>query len=267
MNQIRVTIWNEFIHERENPHVTGIYPGGIHETLAAALRQHGDIIVRTATLGDVGQGLTVQILDQTDVLTYWGHAAHDAIQEEAVLRIQQRVLDGMGLVALHSAHWSKMFKRLMGTTCALRYREAGERERVWNVNPGHPITEGIGDYIELSESEMYGEPFGIPTPDEQVFISWFQGGEVFRSGNCWTRGSGRIFYFSPGHELYPVYHHPQVQRVIYNAIRWARPQGRRAEVPLHVPVGNAPEKIESRGAQMHDADGKLISQEKASTTA
>ena len=174
-------------------------------------------------------------------------------------RLHKRVLDGMGLVVLHSGHWSKIFKRLMGTSCALRYREAGERERVWNVNPGHPITEGIGDYIELPESEMYGEPFGIPTPDEQVFVSWFQGGEVFRGGNCWTRGSGRIFYFSPGHELYPIYHNPQIQRVIYNAVKWARPQGRPAEVPLHVPVENAPEKIQARGPIMHDASGKLVS--------
>src|SRR5262249_52747648 len=133
---------------------------------------------------------------------------------------------------------------------------------VWNVNPGHPISEGIGDYIELPESEMYGEPFGIPTPDEQVFISWFQGGEIFRGGNCWTRGSGRIFYFSPGHELYPVYHNPQIQRVIYNAVKWARAQGDRAEVLSHVPVENAPEKIAARGPVMNDASGKLIQDHK-----
>src|SRR3954466_15233580 len=145
MSQIRVTIWNEFIHERENPHVAKIYPTGIHGALASALSQHPEFRIRTATLRDEGQGLSETILEQTDVLTYWGHAAHDEVHEEAVLRIQKRVLDGMGLIALHSAHWSKMFKRLMGTSCALRYREAGERERVWNVNPGHPIGEGIGD--------------------------------------------------------------------------------------------------------------------------
>src|SRR5436190_11561987 len=200
IQKIRVTIWNEFVHERENAHVARIYPEGIHGTLAQALRQHSDLEIRTATLQDADQGLACELLVNSDVLVYWGHAAHDAVREESVARIHQRVLEGMGFVALHSAHWSKIFKRLMGTTCALRYREAGERERVWNVNPGHPIAEGIGDYIELAESEMYGEPFGIPTPDEQVFISWFQGGEVFRGGNCWTRGSGRIFYFSPGHE-------------------------------------------------------------------
>ena len=259
MKKIRVTVWNEFVHERDNPHVARIYPDGIHETIARFLRPHPELEVRVATLQDPGQGLSDAILDATDVLTYWGHAAHDQVEEENVLRLQRRVLDGMGLIVLHSGHWSKIFKRLLGTTCALRYREAGERERVWNVNPGHPIAEGIPDYFELPESEMYGEPFGIPIPDEQVFISWFQGGEVFRGGNCWTRGGGRIFYFSPGHESYPIYHHPLIQRVIANAIRWAEPRGRRADTPLHVPAEAAPEKIEAKGPQMHDASGKLVS--------
>lgn len=258
MERIRVTIWNEFVHERDNPHVRAIYPEGIHQVLANALSSFPGVTVSTATLQAPEQGLAEQTLAATDVLVYWGHAAHDAVTEESVLRIQRRVLDGMGFVPLHSAHCSKIFKRLMGTTCALRYREAGERERIWNINPGHPITEGIDDYIELPESEMYGEPFGIPMPDEQVFISWFQGGEVFRSGNCWFRGSGRIFYFSPGHESYPIYHHPLIQRVIYNGIKWARPRGKPAGVPLHVPVGKAPEKIEAKGPQMHDQHGNLV---------
>jgi len=146
----------------------------------------------------------------------------------------------------------------MGTSCHLCWREAGERERVWVINPGHPIAQGIDRFIELENSECYGEPFGIPAPDEQVFISWFEGGEVFRGGNCWVRGSGRIFYFSPGHESYPVYHHPLIQRVIYNAIHWARPQGIKAEVPRHVPVEQAPEKIVARGLQLHEADGRLL---------
>ncbi|HEV8541753.1 MAG TPA: ThuA domain-containing protein [Verrucomicrobiae bacterium] len=258
MEPIRVTVWNEFIHERQNAAVQAIYPKGIHEAIAAGLRQHPGFEVRTRTLSDVQQGLGSDTLESSDVLIYWGHAAHDQVLDETVERVQKRVLDGMGLVVLHSGHWSKLFKRLMGTSCALRYREAGERERIWTVNPGHPIAEGVGDYIELEASEMYGEPFGIPMPDEQVFISWFQGGEVFRGGNCWYRGSGRIFYFSPGHELYPIYHQPEIQRVISNAVEWARPQGRKAEVPLHVPVENSPEKIEARGPAMHDASGKLL---------
>jgi trehalose utilization protein len=140
--------------------------------------------------------------------------------------VQYRVLEGMGLIVLHSGHFSKIFKRLLGTSCALTWREAGERERLWVCNPGHPIVAGLDQpYIELEQTEMYGEPFDIPTPDEQIFISWFQGGEVFRSGCTWKRGNGKIFYFRPGHETYPIYHNEQVQLVLRNAVHWARPQG------------------------------------------
>jgi trehalose utilization protein len=257
MNPIRVTIWNEFVHERQHKEVAQFYPAGIHGALADALGRFPELTVRTATLEQPEHGLTEDVLDQTDVLTWWGHAAHEAVSDAIVARVHQRVLDGMGLVVLHSGHESKIFKRLMGTSCHLCWREAGERERVWVVNPGHPIAQGIGHCIELEHSEMYGEPFAIPTPDEQVFVSWFEGGEVFRGGNCWKRDSGRIFYFSPGHETYPIYHNPLIQRVIYNAVIWARPQGTKADVPRHVPVELAREKIAARGQQLHDAHGRL----------
>ena len=257
MNPIRVTIWNEFIHEQSVPEVRRIYPEGIHGAIAAALGNYPYIQVRTATLRDPEHGLSEAVLSETDVLTWWGHAAHEQVDDTVAARVQQRVLSGMGFVVLHSGHLSKPFRRLMGTSCHLCWREAGERERVWVINPGHPITRGIDRFIELESSEAYGEPFGIPAPDEQVFISWFQGGEVFRSGNCWVRGSGRIFYFSPGHETYPIYHHPLVQRVIYNAIAWARPQGIQADVPRHVPIEQAREPIQPRGPQIHSAEGVL----------
>lgn len=257
MNPIRVTIWNEFIHEQTNPGVKSIYPEGIHGALAAILHTQPDMQVRTATLREPEHGLTQQVLDQTDVLTWWGHAAHEEVSDAVAARVQARVIDGMGFIALHSAHLSKPFLRLMGSSCHLCWREAGERERVWVINPGHPIAQGIRDCIELEQSEMYGEPFNIPTPDEQVFISWFEGGEVFRSGNCWHRGSGRIFHFSPGHETYPIYHNPSIQRVICNAIQWARPHGRRADVPRHVPIEQAREKIAAKGLHLHDASGAL----------
>jgi len=201
--------------------------------------------------------LTEAVLGSTDVLAWWGHAAHDEVNDAVVARVHERVLGGMGLIVLHSGHYSKLFKRLMGTSCALCWREAVERERIWAVNPGHAIAEGIDRCIELEQSEMYGEPFGIPNPEEQVFVSWFEGGEVFRGGNCWTRGSGRIFYFSPGHEAYPIYHHPAVQRVIYNAVRWARPQGRKADTPRHVPVEEAREKLSPKGPILHGVAGDL----------
>lgn len=257
MNPIRVTIWNEFLHERTYPEVGQVYPEGIHGALAGALGQHSELEVRTATLGEPQHGLSQAVLDWTQVLLWWGHAAHDAVSDEVVNQIHKRVLEGMGLVVLHSGHHSKIFKRLMGTSCSLCWREAGERERVWVINPGHPIAAGIDHCIELPNSEMYGEPFGIPAPDELVFVSWFEGGEIFRGGCCWTRGSGRIFYFSPGHEAYPIYHEPAIQRVIYNAVCWARPQGIAADVPRHVPVEVAREAIAARGPSVHGPGGAL----------
>jgi trehalose utilization protein len=161
------------------------------------------------------------------VLTWWGHKAHGEVSDEVVARVQKRVLEGMGLIVLHSGHFSKIFKRLMGTTCSLTWREADEKERLWVCNPGHPIAQGIGPYFELPREEMYGEPFGVPPPEEQVFISWFEGGEVFRSGCCYTRGNGKIFYFRPGHETYPTYFDANVRRVLANAVEWARPPATR----------------------------------------
>lgn len=222
---IHVTVWGENIHEHTDPRVRAIYPNGMHETIAAGLRrQLGDgVQVRTATLDQPEHGLTADVLRQTDVLTWWGHAAHDEVAEEVVEQVHDRVLAGMGLLVLHSAHYSKIFRRLMGTTCSLRWREADERELVWTVAPGHPITRGIPEVFIVPEQEMYGEYFDIPQPEELVLISSFSGGEVFRSGCCFRRGRGRIFYFGPGHETYPVYHQPEVQRVIANAVEWACP--------------------------------------------
>jgi len=219
---LRVTVWNEYRHEKMHKEVADIYPEGIHTTIANALRQFG-FDVRTATLDEPEHGLTQDVLDATDVLTWWGHMYHKDVSDEIVERVYQRVLDGMGLIVLHSGHFSKIFKKLMGTTCNLKWRESGDRERLWVVAPGHPITEGLGEYIEIDHEEMYGEHFDIPAPETLVFVSWFTGGEVFRSGCCYTRGRGKIFYFRPGHETLPTYYHPDVQRVIGNAVRWAAP--------------------------------------------
>lgn len=223
-----VTIWNEFVHEQEHAAVRAIYPDGIHAVLAQALCRGllGAVQVRFATLQQPEHGLTYELLQQTDVLVWWGHAAHDQVADEVVARVQRRVLEGMGLVALHSAHASKIFRRLMGTSCMLRWREAAERERVWIVDPSHPIADGLTDeYFEIEHSEMYGEHFDIPPPDELFAISWFEGGEVFRSGCTWRRGKGKVVYFSPGHETFPIYYHPQVQHILANAVRWAAPTG------------------------------------------
>jgi trehalose utilization protein len=230
---MRVTVWGENVHERRDPSVAAIYPDGMHEAIAAGLRERlGDgAEVRTATLDEPGQGLSGEVLEATDVLTWWGHAAHAQVADDLVARVCGRVLRGMGLVALHSAHYSKVFRALMATTCSLRWRNDGLRELVWTVAPGHPIAEGVPEVFAIPRQEMYGELFDVPPPEELVFISAFEGGEVFRSGCCYTRGRGRVFYFSPGDQEYPVYYQAEVRTVIANAVRWACPREPVAEAP------------------------------------
>jgi trehalose utilization protein len=247
MNPLRVVVWGENVHEHTSAEVQALYPRGMHQAIAEGLR---DLLpsaaIATATLQEADHGLSAERLEATDVLVWWGHKAHDKVKDAAVDRIQKRVLEGMGLIVLHSGHYSKIFKRLMGTTCSLTWREADERERLWVCNPGHPIARGIDRCFELPAEEMYGEPFGIPTPDEQVFISWFEGGEVFRSGCCWTRGNGRIFYFRPGHETHPTYFDKNVRRVLANAVEWARPQGAWIDAAPNMKVPLEPIKAKRR---------------------
>jgi trehalose utilization protein len=217
-----VTVWNEYRHERDSEAVGEVYPDGIHTAIAEGLREHG-FETRTATLDEPEHGLSRDRLDETDVLTWWGHRAHDEVRDEVVDRVCGRVRDGMGLLVLHSGHYSKPFRALMGTSCALKWREAGERERLWTIEPGHPIAASLGESFVVPRAEMYGERFDVPAPEELVFCSWFEGGEVFRSGCCYTRGKGRVFYFRPGHETYPIYYQPEIRRVLANAVEWAAP--------------------------------------------
>lgn len=220
---MNVLVWNEYIHEVEQEEVRSIYPEGIHGCIAGFLRTAG-MQVETATLRMPRHGLTQETLAWTDVLVWWGHRAHHEVEDDVVEQVYQRVMDGMGLVLLHSGHNSKIFKKLCGTnTGELRWCNDGTRELLWTVEPGHPITRGVPDCIEIPNDEMYGERFNIPAPDELVFISWFATGEVFRSGCCYRRGRGNIFYFQPGHETFPVYHQPDIQTVITNAVKWAAP--------------------------------------------
>jgi trehalose utilization protein len=216
----RVTVWTEYVQDRRDEPVKAVYPHGIHAAIAGGLTDAG-FDVAIAHLDDEEHGLTEEVVAATDVLVWWGHVAHPKVSDEVVDRVQARVLDGMGLIVLHSGHHSKIFRRLMGTTANLHWREAGERERIWVVDRSHPIAEGLGESFVVEPEEMYGEPFDVPPPDELVLISWFQGGEVFRSGCCWRRGRGRIFYFRPGHETHPTYFDPNVRRVIANAAAWA----------------------------------------------
>ena len=219
---IRVMIYNEYVHEKKDEAVRAIYPEGIH----MALKQHledEELQINTVTLDDLPDGLSDEVLENTDVLIWWGHMAHQHVPDEVAVRVQQAVLRGMGLVVLHSGHHSKPFKLLMGTSCNLTWRENGDYELVWVCNPAHPIAQGIGRFIKLDAEETYGEPFGIPEPDELVFIGGYEGGEVFRSGCCYRKENGKVFYFQPGHETVPTYHHPEILKVIRNANKWANP--------------------------------------------
>ena len=227
---IRVTVWNEFVHEQSRDDVRKVYPHGLHIEIEKGLQeQMGEqVTTRTATLQQPEHGLSEDVLEQTDVLLWWGHAAHDQVDDAIVDRVQSRVLDGMGLIVLHSGHGSKIFRRLLGTSCMLRWREAGEREILWIVDPTHPIFDGWEtDHFHLDQAEMYGEFFDIPTPDELLMISSFAGGEVFRSACTFRRGKGKIFYFRPGHETYPIYYHAKIRQIIAGGVRWATPSGSR----------------------------------------
>lgn len=218
---IKVTVFNEFIHEKQEEKVKAVYPNGIHNAIRDFLEADGRFSVRTATLEMPEHGLTEEVLNDTDVLLWWGHAGHHLVADEVVDRVYNRVLQGMGLIPLHSGHFSKIFKKLNGTGCNLKWRESGDKERLWITAPAHPIAAGLPEYFELPHEETYGEHFDIATPDEVVFTSWFSGGEVFRSGCTWHRGLGRVFYFQPGHETCPSYYDKNVQRVIANAVHWA----------------------------------------------
>ena len=251
---IRTVVWGENVHEQSNETVAGLYPDGLHGAIAGALNADAGIEATTATLQEPEHGLTEDRLAATDVLIWWGHAAHGEVADAVAEKVVANVWSGMGLIALHSAHFSKVFKRLMGTPCGLTWREAGERERIWVTNPAHPIAAGLPPCFELENEEMYGEPFRVPEPLETVFIGWFQGGEVFRSGLTWRRGAGNVFYFQPGHETYPTYHDPNIRQVLRNAVRWAhRPQPRVAGVAdaPNRPVEAALEPIEERGPKLH----------------
>lgn len=230
---IRVTVWNEYVHEREVEGIREVYPGGIHACIAEFLNREEDICATTATLDMPEQGLSEEVLRNTDVLIWWSHAKQDEVEDAVVERVCKHIRLGMGFIGLHSAHYSKVMRKILGTSMTLHWRH-GDSERLWCVNPAHPIAKGVPAVIPLEKEEMYGEPFGIPQPDETVFIGWFSGGEVFRSGVTFTRENGKIFYFQPGHEEYPIYHMPEIQKIITNAVRYVMPVNRLTEEPVNV---------------------------------
>lgn len=226
---IRVTIFNEFLQEKTQEDVIAVYPNGIHNALKAGIESE-EFAVKTVTLDDENCGINEEVLKNTDVMLWWGHMAHHRVPDEVASQVKEAVLKGMGIIFLHSAHHSKPFKMLMGTSCNLSWREDGDRELLWVCNPAHPIAKGIDRFIKLDHEETYSEPFGIPEPDELVFIGNFEGGEVMRSGLCWKKENGKVFYFQPGHETFPTYYNEGILKVIKNAVYWAKPDYRVKEL-------------------------------------
>lgn len=224
--KINVTVWNEFRHENQEGAkadiIRKIYPNGIHGAIAANLKAE-DLNIRCATLDEPEHGLTDEVLNSTDVLIWWGHIAHKEVSDEIIDKVQKRILNGMGLIVLHSGHFSKIFRRMMGTSCSLLWREVSEKERIWTIEPNHPIAQGVPDSFVIPHTEMYGERFDVPQDGRIIFMGWYEGGNVFRSGMTFERGHGKIFYFEPGHETFPIFHDPVIIRIIGNAVRWATP--------------------------------------------
>ena len=221
MDKIRVTIWNENIHEKTLQSVRDIYPDGIHGCIKSFLDKDPQLINTAVSLDMPEQGLPDHLIDNTDVLIWWGHMAHHQVSDQLVEKLYQRVQSGMGLIALHSAHASKLFSKLMGTdSWKMTWRESNDHALVWVTEPNHPIAKGLGRYIDLPAEEMYSEPLFFPRPDELLFINWYSSGEVMRSGMVFNRGCGKVFYFQPGHETYPIYHHEDIQKVITNAVHY-----------------------------------------------
>ena len=217
---INVTIWHEFRHEKLKENIRELYPEGIHAKIKSFL-ECDEIKVTLTSLDEPNQGLSDELLESTDVLMWWGHIAHGEVSDELVSKIKDKVLAGMGFVAIHSAHHSKPFKAILGATGNLTWGR-NQRAIMWNVCPTHPIAEGIPAHFELFE-EMYGEPFYIPKPDDVIFTTWYEDGNIFRGGATFTRGLGKIFYFHPGHESCTSFDNIYVQRIIKNGVKWCAP--------------------------------------------
>ncbi len=232
---INVTIWNEFRHEKTSERVKAIYPNGLHAAIKEYLDTDEELSVRLAALDDEYQGLPDDVLNDTDVLVWWGHMHHGEVDDELVKKICTRVYTGkMGFIALHSGHHSKPFKALIGASGNLGWGRE-QKEIVWTLMPSHPIAAGIPDHFTIDEEELYAEPFYIGQPEELVFGSWFEDGYILRSGACFIRGAGKIFYFQPGHESCPSYYNPYVQRIIKNAVHWAAPSAPGFEIEDKAP--------------------------------
>jgi trehalose utilization protein len=114
--------------------------------------------------------------------------------------------------------------RLTPPACVFpAWRADGEPSHVTTLLPDHPIAQGLPARWDIPQTEMYDEPHHIPQPDAVVLEERWDKGEQFRSGCAWQIGKGRVFYYRPGHETYPIYRQQENLLVIENAARWAAP--------------------------------------------
>ncbi len=236
-------VWDE--NKKSVP--TEVYPSNIRGAIADALNvsEVVNIVAATACLDDDHQGITADVLRNIDVLIWWGHARHDEVTDETAELVRSAVHnDGLGFLPLHSAHYSKPFKAVLSANGHLKggWREndnPADTEEITVAAPKHPIAEGIVGFT-IDQEEMYGAPFDVPPYQVVVFQSYFPtGGEYFPSfattvgkgidpafasgsgnGANQGEGAGRVFYFRPGHETFPTYHLPVVQKILRNAVLW-----------------------------------------------
>lgn len=279
-SSIRVVVWDE-----QQPAQKQAYDGRfLGEHIAAYLQKSPEFSVKSVKLDDPEQGLPNELLEQTDVLIWWGHIRNRDVRPELGKRIVERVKAGkLALITLHSAHWSQPFIQAMyerSTSDALAalpeaqrktakieytypagyvvpkqeapltpsskvetnadgsitlpiklplcvfsaYRADGKPGHVHTLLPQHPIAAGIPENFDIPQTEMYDEPFHVPAPDAVVFEERWDKGEHFRSGCVWNVGKGKVFYFRPGHETYPVYKQDVPLKILENAARWLASQ-------------------------------------------
>lgn len=217
-----VVVWSERTAPKE------MYPNDVNAAIAEGLKGLAGWEVVTANIDEPGQGLGDELLKRTDVLIWWGHKRHQEVKDELVERIVRRVkAEGMGFIALHSSHFARPYRKLMGTACSWgEYKADGTSAKVIVKAPQHPIAQGVKDF-ELPKIERYGEPFAVPEPETVVLDGIYKkpdgNTEPGRMGLCWTIGKGRVFYLTPGHETYNDFFRPDIRQILRNAVEWAAP--------------------------------------------
>jgi trehalose utilization protein len=211
-----ILVWSEGTAPKE------VFPNDINGAVAAGLAKLRGYTVKTASITDPEQGVSQAALDETDVLIWWGHQRHGQVSDEAVQRIVARVKDGgMGIIFLHSAHFAKPLKAVLGSSGAWSaYVNDRSTHRITVADTKHPIARGVRDFV-IPKEERYEEPFIVPEPEAVVFDGYYESTKTnARQGLCWTIGKGRVFYFRPGHEEFPIFFMPEVRRILRNAALW-----------------------------------------------